>query len=59
VQEKPAQELYSIEGHDALAIAVGAISVAEGDRLVVDAEDAPIADSNPVGVTGQILEHQL
>jgi len=59
VEEKPAQELDAGKRHAALATVGSAIPVAEGDRIIVDGEQTPIADSDAMGVAGQVLQYQL
>jgi hypothetical protein len=35
------------------------VPVTEGDLVVVDGQDAPVADGDPVGVAGKVLEDLL
>src|SRR3546814_7870886 len=50
-----------LEGHDLLAVgaALAIILVTEGDRGIVEADEAAVRYRNAVGVAGQIGEHGL
>ena len=55
MKEEPSYELIDLESHGLLFIAIGIISPAEGDMAVPDICDTVIADSDPVGISAQVL----
>jgi hypothetical protein len=59
MQEKAAEEVHGVEGHDALSAAVGIIAPEEADALPVEGGDAVVADSHAMGVAAKIAQHML
>lgn len=61
VEQKAADELVGGERHDLLAVgaALAIVLVTEGDRGIVEADEAAVRYRNAVGVAGQIGEHGL
>ena len=56
MQEKAAEEVHGIKGHDALLAAVGIIAPEEADALAVEGGDAVIADSHAMGVAAEVAQ---
>ena len=59
VLEEAADEDAGVEAHDLRGAAVGVVLVAEGDDVVVDIEDAVVADRDLVGVAGERAQDLL
>jgi hypothetical protein len=59
MKEEPSYELIGLESHDLFFITIGIVPPAEGDIAVLDFEDTIIADSDPVGISAQILKDTL
>jgi hypothetical protein len=59
MKKEPSYELISLESHGLLFITIGIVPPAEGDIAVLDFEDTIIADSDPVGISAQILKDTL
>ena len=59
MQEKATEEVYGIEGHDALLAAVRIIAPAEADALPVEGGDAVVGDGHAVGVTAEVTQDML
>jgi hypothetical protein len=59
MKEEPSYELISLEIHDLLFIPICIVSPVERDITVMDFEDTIIADSDPVGISAQILKDTL
>jgi hypothetical protein len=59
VLEEAADEDAGIEAHDLRGVAVGVVFLFEGDGVVVDVDDAVVADCNLVGVAGEVAQHLL
>ena len=59
MKEEPSDELIGFEGHGLLFIPIGVVPPAEGDITILDLEDTIIADSDPVGISAQVLKHTL
>ena len=49
-------ELVDLQRHNLLLIAICIITPQERDLAVLDIEDAVIADSDPVGISAQVLK---
>ena len=59
IQEKAAEEVHGVEGHDALLAAVGIIAPEEADALPVEGGDAVIADGHAVGVAAEVTQNMF
>ena len=59
MKEEPSYELIGLESHGLLFIAIRVVPPVEGDITVLDPEDAVIVDSDPMGISAQVLEHTL
>jgi len=59
VEEKASQELLHGQGHEALLVAVGGVSPAEGDFLARPGHEAMVGDSDAMGVGAQVVEYIL
>ena len=59
VQQEAAQELMSGNGHEFVLAAVGIISPAEGDALVLKGHEAMVGDGYAMGVAGQVVENMF
>ena len=59
VKQEAAQELMGGDGHDLLLAAVGIISPAEGDTIVLEGQEAMVGDGHTMGVAGQVVEHMF
>ena len=59
MKKEPSYELIGLERHGLLLIRIGIVPPAEGDSTVLDFEDTVITDSNPVGISAQILKDSL
>ena len=59
MKEEPSDELIGLERHGLLFISIGIVPPAEGDITVLDLEDTVIADSDPVGISAQVLKDTL
>ena len=59
MKEEPSDELIGLESHGLLFIPIGIVPPAEGDITVLDIDDAVIADSDPVGISAQVLKDTL
>ena len=57
VKQEATERLGPCEVHHPRLVAVSAISVAKADSVVVERHDSPVADGDPVGIAGQILEY--
>ena len=57
MQEKAAEEVHGVEGHDALLAAVGIIAPEEADALSVEGGDAVVADGHAMGVAAEVTQH--
>ena len=57
MEEETAQELMGRNGHDLLLAAVGVVSPAERDAIVLEGHEAMVGDGDAVGVAGQVVEH--
>ena len=56
VQEKAAEEVHGIKGHDALFAAVGIVAPAEADALAIEGGDAVVGDGHAVGVAAEVAQ---
>ena len=59
MKKEPSNELIGLESHGLLFIPIGIVPPAEGDIAVLDIEDTVIADSDPVGISAQVLKDTL
>lgn len=61
VGQEPPDKLVGREGYDTLAFGAIAtvIFVAERDALLVEADQTPVGDGDPVGIAGQVGEHRF
>ena len=59
MQEKAAEEVHGVEGHDALLAAVGIIAPEEADALPVEGGDAVVADGHAMGVAAEVAQHMF
>ena len=59
VDEEAAQELMGGNGHDLLLAAVGIVSPAEGDAIVLEGHEAMVGDGDAVSVAGQVVENMF
>ncbi len=59
VEEKPTDELDSVEGHGALAVSSGVVLPEEGDLIVLEGEQALVRDGDSMRVSRQVLEDLL
>jgi len=59
MKEEPSDELIDLESHGLLFIPIGIVPPAKGDIAILDVEDTVIADSNPMGISAQILKDTL
>jgi hypothetical protein len=59
VEEKPANKLDGVQRHELGLVVMGRVSPAKRDPAILHRDEAPVGDSNAVGVACQILEHLL
>ena len=59
VEKEPAKKLEWVEAHGSLNVVVGVVLVAESDLTVVEGDEPLVGDSDPMGVSGEVLEHLL
>ena len=59
VEEKASQELVHGQGHEALLVAVGGVSPAEGDLVARQGNEAMVGDGHTMGVSAQVVEDIL
>lgn len=59
VLEESADEDAGVEAHDLCGVAVGVVFVSEGDGVIVDIDDAVVADCDLVGVARKVAQHLL
>lgn len=59
MKEEPSDEFIGLQCHGLLFITIGIIPPAERDIAVLDLEDTVITDSDPVGISAQILKDTL
>jgi hypothetical protein len=59
VEQKASQELLHGQGHEALLVAAGGVSPAEGDLVARQANEAMVGDSDAMGVGAQVVEYIL
>ena len=57
VKKKSAQELICGNGHNLVLAAVGIVSPAEGDAIVLEGHEAMVGDGDAMGVAGQVVEN--
>jgi len=56
MEEKAAEEVHGIKGHDALLAAVGIIAPEEADALPVEGGDGVVGDGHAVGVAAEVAQ---
>jgi hypothetical protein len=54
-----AQELLGGNGHDLVLAAVGIVSPAEGDAMVLESHEAMVGDGDAMGISGQIVSKEV
>ena len=59
MDEKAAQELLGGNGHDLVLAAVGIVSPAEGDAMVLARHEAMVGDGDAMGIAGQVVENMF
>jgi hypothetical protein len=57
VEQEASQELLDRQGHQALLVAVGGVSPAEGDLVPREGDQAVIGDRHAVGIAAEITEN--
>ena len=59
MQEKAAEEVHRVEGHDPLLGAMRIIAPQEADALAIEGGDAVVGDGHAVGVAAEVTQHML
>jgi hypothetical protein len=59
MQQEAAQELWRLDGHHSLVMAMGIISPAESDLVVGEGDQAMVGDGDAMGVAGEIAEDMM
>ena len=59
MQTKPMEELPSGQRHFLLFGAVGIILIGKSNIVLVDIEDAPISNGDPVRISSQVFDHVM
>ena len=59
VEQETTDELLSIEVHDLLLVGVRGVAVAEGDAIVLDAQDTMVRDGDAMRVGAEVGEHSF
>jgi hypothetical protein len=59
MKEEPSYELIGLDSHGLLFITICIVSPAERDITVMDFKDTIVTDSDPVGISAQILKDTL
>jgi hypothetical protein len=59
MKKEPSYELIGLESHGLLFITISIVPPAEGDIAALDFEDTIVTDSDPVGISAQILKNTL
>jgi hypothetical protein len=59
MKEEPSYELIGLERHSFLFIPIGIVPPAEGDIAVLHFKDTVITDSDPVGISAEVLKDTL
>src|SRR5712672_3153851 len=54
-----AQELLGGNGHDLVLAAVGIVSPAEGDAMVLASHETLVGDGDAMGISGQVVENMF
>jgi hypothetical protein len=57
VKQEAAQELMGGNGHDLLLAAVGIVSPAKGDAIVLKGHETMVGDGDAMGIAGQVVEN--
>ena len=56
MQEKAAEEVHRVEGHDPLLGAMRIIAPQEADALAIEGGDAVVGDGHAVGVAAEVAQ---
>ena len=59
MKKESSDKLVSLERHGLLAVVIGIISPQKRNIIVLDGEDAVIADGNPMGISAEVLKDTL
>jgi hypothetical protein len=59
VQQEASQKLIGGNGHDLVLAAMGIVSPAEGDAMVLESHEAMVGDGDAMGVAGQVVENMF
>jgi len=59
MEKEPSDELMGLDSHGFLFITIGIVPPAKGDIAILYVEDTVVADSDPVGISAQILKDTL
>jgi len=59
VKKEPSDKFIRLERHGLFAVIVGIVSPEKRDIAVPDGEDSVIAESDPVGISAEILKDPL
>ena len=59
VKEETADEFVGIEGDGLFSIPIFAISIAQGDLVVIDFENTVVGESHAMRVAAEVIEHGL
>jgi hypothetical protein len=59
MKEEPSDKLIGLESHGLLFVPIGIVPLAEGYIGIPDLKDTVIADSDPVGISAQVLKDTL
>ncbi len=57
MEQKAAEKLVGIEGHELLSVAVRVIAIAKADMLSIKGDDSRVTDGDAMGVAGEIREN--
>jgi len=57
VKQEAAQELMSGNRHNLLLAAMGVVSPAEGDAIVLEGHEPMVGDGDAMGIAGQVVEN--
>jgi hypothetical protein len=59
VEQEAAQELLDRQGHQALLVAVGGVSPAEGNLVPREGDQAVIGDRHTMGIAAEVTEYMF
>jgi len=59
MKKESSDKLVSLERHGFLAVVIGIISPQKRNIIVLDGEDAVIADGDPMGISTEVLKDTL